>query len=330
MKKKLFALALASVLCVGLLSACGGSSGSSSPSSSGAAPDSSGSNTPDGESLGKIGVFIAQNGNEFTMSVGNSAKEYGDSLGYEVTVFDGKADQNTQISQIETCITQGYKALIVEPVSNNGLETQMRDAKEAGIAVVTVIQQCSNQDEIDSFVGADTEDAAYQGAKYLFETLGEKGNICILKGQMATTDELINTAGIERAMKEYPDIQVLEEQAADWQLDDALQIMETWLQKHNDIDGVVAHNDQMALGAMKACIDANMTEIKISGRDAVTDAVAAIANGTMTATVYSNGKAMGEMAIDVAAKIINGESVEAVYHTENTLITEDNASSFQP
>ena len=152
MKKRTLAMILTGAMALGMLAGCsGGNSGNDSSADSGSSNGSK----------GKIGVFIAQNGNEFTMTVGNSAKEKGESLGYEVSVFDGKADQDTQVGQIENCITQGYAGLIVEPVSNDGLNTVFHDAISEGIPVVTVVQTCAVQDEITAFVGADYEEASY-------------------------------------------------------------------------------------------------------------------------------------------------------------------------
>ena len=277
MKKRVSALILAGLMSVSMLTGCGGSSGAASGGAG--STGSAGS-----ESKGKIGVFIAQNGNEFTMTVGESAKQRGEELGYEVSVFDGQADQDTQVGQIENCITQGYKGLIVEPVSNDGLNTVFRDAMNAGIAVVTVVQTCAVQDEITAFVGADYEEASYVEAKAALEAIGGKGKVCILNGQMGTSGEMVCTQGFDRALAEFPDVEVVEKQAADWQTDKALQVTETWLQKYSDIDAILAQDDPMALGAVKACTDAGKSDIVIIGRNGDTAALQAIKDGQMLLT----------------------------------------------
>ena len=321
MKKRFFAIFLVGIMALSLLAGCGGSKSSNTADSNASTPAAE-------ESKGKIGVFIAQNGNEFTMTVGDSAKARGEELGYEVSLFDGKADQNTQVSKIESCITQGYKGLIVEPVSNDGLTTVLREALEAGIAVVTVVQTCAIQDELTAFVGADYEEASYVEAKAALEAIGGAGKICILKGQMGTSGEMVCSAGFERALAEFPDVEILEEQAADWQTDKGLQVTETWLQKHSDIDAILAQDDPMALGAVKACTDAGKTEITIIGRNGDTGALQAIKNGQMLLTVQSNPVGMGSTAADVVDMAVNGQETEANYATDNTVITIDNVDEF--
>lgn len=327
MKKRVLALLLAGLMSVGMLAGCSGAGdGSKKEDTSGA--DQSTASTGSDESKGKIGVFIAQNGNEFTMTVGNSAKERGEALGYEVSIFDGQADQDTQVGQIENCITQGYKGLIIEPVSNDGLNTVLRDALDSGIAVVTVVQTCAVQDELTAFVGADYEEASYVEAKSALEAIGGKGKICILKGQMGTSGEMVCTAGFERALAEFPEVEVLEDQAADWQTDKGLQITETWLQKYSDIDAILAEDDPMALGAVKACTDAGKTDIVIIGRNGDTAALEAIKDGQMLLTVQSNPVGMGATAAEVVDMAINGEATESNYATDNTVITIDNVDEF--
>lgn len=279
---------------------------------------------------GKIGVFIAQNGNKFTMTVGEAAKQRGEEPGYEVSVFDGQADQDTQVGQIENCIIQGYKGLIVEPVSNDGLNTVFRDAMNAGIAVVTVVRTCAVQDEITAFAGADYEEASYIEAKAALEAIGGKGKVCILNGQMGTSGEMVCTQGFDCALAEFPDVEVLEKQAADWQTDKGLQVTETWLQKYSDIDAILAQDDPMALGAVKACTDAGKTDIVIIGRNGDTAALQAIKDGQMLLTVQSNPTGMGSTAAEVGDKAINGEQTEANYATDNTVITIGNVKEEIP
>lgn len=319
MKKRTLAMILTGAMALGMLVGCGGGN---------SGDDSSADSGSSGGSKGKIGVFIAQNGNEFTMTVGNSAKEKGEALGYEVSVFDGKADQDTQVGQIENCITQGYAGLIVEPVSNDGLNTVFRDAISEGIPVVTVVQTCAVQDEITAFVGADYEEASYVEATAALEAIGGKGKVCILKGQMGTSGEMVCSAGFDRALKENPDVEVLETQAADWQTDKGLQVTETWLQKYSDIDAILAQDAPMALGAVKACQDAGKTDIVIIGRNGDSAALEAIKAGQMLLTVQSDPVGMGSKAAEVIDMAVNGEKTESNYATDNTVINKDNVDDF--
>jgi len=120
----------------------------------------------------------------------------------------------------------------------------------------------------------------------------------------------------------------VEEQSANWMIDEALKITETWLQKYDDIDAIVGQSDAMALGAMKACQDAG-TQMIISGRDAVPDALNAIEAGTMYCSINQGGPEMGAKSIEFVNKLANGETVEESYYTTNTLVTAENVADFK-
>lgn len=276
----------------------------------------------------KIGVFIAQNGNEFTSAIGTSAKERGEELGYDVSLFDGKSDQNTQIEQIECCIMQDYSAMIIEPVSYSGLNSVFLDALNAGITVVTINQTCEIQEQLTSFVGTDREDASYWEAKTALEAIGGTGKVCILRGQAGTSGEVECSDGFERALAEYPDVEVLESQSADWHTDAALEITETWLQKYVHIDAILAQDDPMALGAIQACIGAGRQDIVITGHNGDSAALAAIQNGQMLLTGKSDPEGMGRIAAEVADCAARGEAVDPEYKTSTAIITADNVINF--
>lgn len=324
MKKKMIAALLFGSVCLAAMAGCGAENSSSA---SGDSSKSSASSGQDGSGL-KIAVFIAQNTNEITMGIGEGAKEYGESIGAEITVFDAQYDQDTQLSQMETCIVQGYDALIVEPVSANGIVTAAKSAKESNIPIITVMQDSDDTTYIDAHVGADHTEASVMEMEAVCEALGGKGKIAILDGTMGTTGQIQITDGFNQALEKYPDIEVVEEQTANFVIDEAVDVTETWLQKRDDIDAIVAQSDAMALGAMKACQDAGLTDILIAGRDCTSDMRSALENGSAFCTVYQSSPEMGKVAVQEAVTLINGGTVDEVYYTTNILVTKDNVSEY--
>lgn len=322
MRKSLLALLMAATMCTVLLAGCG----SSDQPADGGDQAASGDVPKVG---GKYAIFIATNSNAFTMAVGDAAVEKGKELGVEITVFDGKGDQNTQVNQIETCITQGYTGLIVEPVTNDGCNQVIKEAQDVGVPVMTVIQTCAIQDQLPAFVGQSNVDGSYEQAKAACEAIGGKGNVCILTGQMGTSGEIDCTTGINKALAEYPNVKVMEIQSANWMIDEALKVTETWLQKHSDIDAIIAENGNMACGATKACVDAGIKEqIYVCGRDAVADELASIKKGEQDATVYQDPIGIGSMAVETMHKIVNGETVERMTYSKNIVVNKDNVDEY--
>lgn len=338
MRKKILAMFMVSVMAVSVTAGCANSgSGNTSSQESGSEQESKEEGAGSAESEApkdtggagkKFAVFIAQNSNEITMGIGEGAKSYGESIGAEVEVFDAQYNQDTQVSQMETCITQGYDALIVEPVSAEGIATVAKTAKESGIPVITVMQDSADATNIDAHVGADHTEASVMEMEAICEALEGKGKIAVLDGTMGTTGQIQITEGFDKALENYPDIEIVEEQSANFVIDEALEITETWLQKRNDLDAIVAQSDAMALGAMKACKDAGV-EVLIGGRDCTSDMRAALKNGTAYCTVHQGSPEMGEKAVEFAVTLLEGGEVPEVYYTTNTLVTAENVDDFE-
>ncbi len=119
------------------------------------------------------------------------------------------------------------------------------------------------------------------------------------------------------------------EQTANWRTDEALKIVENWLQSGTTINAIVANNDGMALGALKAVEDAKLLDkIKIYGLDATPDALAAVKDGRLTATISQSTTEQGRTAMETAYKIVKGESVAPGILVSFTLITKENVANF--
>ena len=144
---------------------------------------------------------------------------------------------------------------------------------------------------------------------------------------MGSTGQIQLTAGYESVLKDYPEIEVVEEQSGNWMIDEAMDITETWLQKYDDLDAILGQSDQMALGALQACKDAGVT-MNISGRDAQTAALKEVEAGNMFGTVSQSAYQMGDMAVKVITDVLDGKSVDDKYFTENAFVTKDNAEEY--
>lgn len=176
----------------------------------------------------RYALFLASVPNETTTSIRDQAIETAKEMGITVEVFIGNDEQATQVAQIETCITEGYDGLMIEPISSDGCLSVMKSAKDAGIAMVTVMQDCSDPSLVSAHIGADHEGAAALQMKEVCEALGGKGKIAIIDGVMGSTGQIQLTAGYDSVLKDYPDIEVIEEQSGNWMIDEAMDITETW------------------------------------------------------------------------------------------------------
>ncbi|NCB00315.1 MAG: hypothetical protein EOM70_13185, partial [Clostridia bacterium] len=114
------------------------------------------------------------------------------------------------------------------------------------------------------------------------------------------------TQGVKNIIEStYPDVKVLAEETAEWQREKAVSVVENWITAYGeDIDAIFANNDEMALGAIMALQAAGINDVMVFGIDATPDAVKAVEDGTLTATVFQDAKGQSEGAMDFALKAI--------------------------
>nr|WP_302231804.1 substrate-binding domain-containing protein [uncultured Blautia sp.] len=154
-------------------------------------------------------------------------------------------------------------------------------------------------------------------------------NIVVIEGPMGQSAQLQRMEGIENVLKDYPDIQILAQNTANWSRSEAMTLMETWITTYgDDIDAVVSENDEMALGAREA-IEAQSMDIPCIGIDGITDAVVAVESGKMIASDFQNAEGQITGALETAVKCVNNEDYEKELWIPFEMITPDNYKDYQ-
>jgi len=279
----------------------------------------------------KYGLFMIHMTNAFTIEMSDAVKAKAEELGLALTVYDGGQDPAKQVSQVETAVTQGISCIVIEPASVDGLVPAIESATKAGIPVVVVNQMISQPEVASSFVGVKNVEGGALQMKTAAEAMGGKGNVAFLLGPMGSDAQIGRTEGYYQVLKDFPDITVVFEQSANWKTDEALKIVENWLQTGTEINAIVANNDGMALGALKAVEDAQMLDkIKVYGLDATPDALASVKEGKLAATVSQSTTDQGKTAMETCAKLVKGETVDKEIFVQFTLITLDNIGDYLP
>ncbi len=308
--KKTIAVLLILVLVMGTLAACS-------------------SGKPAAETPKKYALFMSHMTNAFTIELSDAVKAKAAELGVEVTVNDGGKDAAKQISQIETTVNQGIDGIIIEPVSVDAIVPAVKAAREAGIPVVIVNQQISDPTAASAYVGVANKDGGAMEMTKAVEDMGGTGNVAILLGPMGSDAQIGRSEGYKSVVDANPGVKVVFESTANWTTDEALKLVENWLQAGKEIKAIVAQNDGMALGALKAVEDAKLqATIKVYGLDATPDALAAVKEGRLAATVSQSTTTQGLEAMAAVVKLSNGETVPAELLVDFTLITKDNVDQF--
>lgn len=211
-----------------------------------------------------------------------------------------------QIRFIEDAITKGMDAVVVVPADSRGIIPGIEKARKAGLVVVTPNTRAF-ADDPPTWSGVENEGSAYEIAKYVLKALGGKGNVIILEGAPGNQTVMDRKKGFDRAIKEFPGIEVLASQTARSARVEGMRVMENLLQQFPKIDAVLAANDEMALGAIEA-IDAvgRLDEIRVSGFDMNNDALKSIKEGRLLVTGAQRPEAQAYWGVVAAYIALKG------------------------
>lgn len=274
-----------------------------------------------GESQGNkatVGLSVSTLNNPFFVSLSEGAKQKAKELNINLSVVNASDDTAKQTSDIEDLISKNVQVIIVNPVDSDAVAPAVLDAINANIPVISV-DRGVNGVEVTSAISSDNVAGARLAGEYLIELIGENSKVAELIGIPGATATIDRGKGFHQSADGK--LNIVASQTANFNRAEGLTVMENILQANPDIKGVFAHNDEMALGALEA-VESLGKDIVIIGFDATDDAVYAVQNGIMKATVAQQPELMGATAIETALKIINGETVEKTIPVEITLIKE--------
>ncbi|PKQ37877.1 MAG: xylitol/threitol ABC transporter substrate-binding protein [Actinobacteria bacterium HGW-Actinobacteria-1] len=283
--------------------------------------------TTDGAKKVRVGVTV-YNMSSFITQGKEGMEAYAAANNIELLWNSANNDVATQASQVESLINQKVDAIIIVPVQADSLQPQLEAAKEAGIPVLAVNTTLSNEALITSAVLPDDVAAGAQEMQMMADKLGGKGNIVILQGPLGSSPELDRTKGIQSVLANYPDIKVLAMDTANWARDEAVNKTKNWISSFgDDINGIVAENDDMGLGAVQALKEAGKT-VPVVGIDGIEDGLRAVESGDFIGSSLQHGRVELAAGLAVALKVINGETYEKNYVYTMPPITPENVDQY--
>jgi ribose transport system substrate-binding protein len=247
--------------------------------------------------------------------------------GIELLWNSANLDVNTQASQVDQFISAGVDAIIVVPVQADSLAPQVASAKSKNIPFLAVNAGLNSKDLAGSVLPDDVK-AGEQEAQLMMDKLGGKGNVVILQGPLGQSGELDRTKGINNVLAKYPNVKVLAKDTANWKRDEAVNKMKNWISSFGkDINGVIAENDDMGLGALQATREAGV-KLPIVGVDGIEDGLKAIKNGDFIGSNLQHGAVELAAGLAVAAKIARGEEVDKNPVYLMPVITPENVDTY--
>ena len=236
-------------------------------------------------------------------------------------------DVATQANQIDQYVNAGVDAIVVVPIQADSLQPQVAAAKTANIPVIPVNAALNNPD-IAGTVQPDDVSAGEAEMQMMADKLGGKGNIVILQGRSAHPARSTATKVSTTSWPNTPTSRYLPRTPRTGSVTRPSTRAKNWVSAFGDqIDGVVAQNDDMGLGALQALKEAGRTDVPIVGIDGIQDGLNAVKSGEFIGTMLQNGTVELAAGLAVAAAIARGEQVNTkpVYIMPN--ITSENVDA---
>lgn len=262
----------------------------------------------------------------------NAAIATGKEIGVNVTEDSPleTQDADQQYNAVLNAIEKEVDAIVIAPVDSQGIVPAIEKANEAGIPVFTVNTRAfvNNEDDVVTFVGVGNEQGGYDIAKYMFAQFpaDQTINMILMDGNKTGQTTLDRDAGIERAIaEENGRVVLLDSQEAKFSRANAQEIMENFLSKYDNIDLVIALNDEEAIGSYNAIVAAGRDGILISGFDGAPEGLQAVLDGTITASLNQSLPGQGSEGIKAVKAYLDGEEVEPWIVVGGEVCTKDNA-----
>jgi erythritol transport system substrate-binding protein len=263
---------------------------------------SSGDRTSSGKKL--IAIITPSHDNPFFKAEAETAAARARELGYDVSVNSHDDDAHKQDQLVDVAIANRAAAIVLDNAGADISVAAVRKAKAAGVPSFLIDREINARGVAVSQIVSNNYQGASIGAFEFVRLLGEKGTYIELVGRESDTNAAIRTRGFHDVLDKYDTLRMVGRQSANWSQTEAFQKVETMIQGNRNIDGVIAGNDTMAVGAAAALKSAGMDKVIVVGFDGSPDALAAIRSGAIKATVLQPAATISQLAVDQAHRYI--------------------------
>lgn len=329
--KKILSLVLLLGLLVSMLAGC-----ASSASTTTAAPAATTTAAAAGETTAaaantfKVAYIARAQADSFAAWLANGvieeAKKYPN---IQLEVFDGQASDEKQNSLIENAITNKFDLIIVQPNNGEAQRPYVEKIVKAGIFAITTNARISGIEGASS-VDADPYAQAAVGAQRALTEIPQNANVVVLKGPPGNFHADERRLSWEKEFFEKrSDVKIVGENIANWNKDEAMKLMEDWVQANDKIDAIISMNDNMAAGAIEVIKDnSKFANILSYGVDGTAEACLLIKDGKMTATTLQNAYDLATLLLKTSNDLLTGAQKQVDTDIGNPLITKENVDQY--
>lgn len=336
MKKRIIAVLMTAFTALSLLAGCGGSDSSktesnAAPSSAASAEDAADASEDIGGTSGDLTIaFIPKTlNNPYFVAIKDAIQAGCDAKGWTLkcNAADAETEVDKQVSIVEAFIQEGVDAIVLGPSDRTSLIDTINNAAKKGIPVF-LVDSGSDPADFVSFVGTDNYIGGKEGAKWVGENV-KSGQVAILDGYAGNDATTQRYQGFMDEIANYPDIEVVDSQYGNCEIAQGMSVTENFLTAYPDLTCIFTVNDMMAIGAGQAVQAAGKrSQITICGFDGQPDAVQAIIDGTIDATVAQKPATMGSTIVGQIEDYFAGSEIQEVTDTGCDIVTIDNAVTY--
>ena len=318
LRKTLAVVASATLLCTSL-TACNRDSGGN---------NAAGNHTATGSASAKTITFaLSTQANPFFVQMRESAQKKADELGIAINFQDAADDSATQSNQLANAAASGTGVVIINPTDSDAMASAVQPLVDEKIPVVAVDRAVNNAN-VASYIASDNETGGKQAAKVLSDAINGEGEILVLQGKTGSSASRERGKGFDEGLKDNPNIKVVAKQTAEFERAKGLDVTTNLLQAHPNVKAIFAENDEMALGAVEALGSKAGKDVKVIGFDGAEDALKAIKDGRMYASIAQQPVKMAEQAVIEASKLLKGETATKKMQVEVVAATKENVDKF--
>lgn len=255
----------------------------------------------------KIAVVVSTLNNPWFVFLAETAAAKAKALGYDARIFDSQNNTALESDHFENIIVAGFDAILFNSTDADGSVANVQKAKDAGIPVFCMDREINSLNTATSQILSDSYSGAVSIGKYFTQQLNKKGVYVELLGLVGDNNTWARSKGFHSVVDQYKEFKMVAQQSADFDQNKAMEVMESILQAHPNIDGVFCGNDAMALGAYQALLSAGKAgKVKVFGFDGAEDVITSIKDNKVAATGMQFPKVMAETAAEYADEYIKG------------------------
>ena len=255
----------------------------------------------------KVAIVVSTLNNPWFVFLANTAAEKAKSLGYDAKIFDSQNNTALESDHFENIIVAGFEAILFNSTDADGSVANVLKAKAAGVPVFCMDREINSNTAATSQILSDSYSGSVAIAKYFTQQLNKKGNYVEILGIVGDNNTWARSKGFHSVVDNYPELKMVAQQSADFDRNKAMEVMESILQAHPNIDAVFCGNDGMAMGAYQALVSSGKADkVKVFGFDGAEDVITAINENKVAATGMQFPKVMAETAAQFADEYIKG------------------------